>query len=158
MIASIGGLQSERIPLVVTTRPDSLVQLDGAADTLRYDAPGGGIDTLHAQLVRDSAGRSVPVPSYLVRFRIVVPDSLAARTDTAHVVLVNDLRRPSTADTTDAQGKASRVVLFSDLALERHNQPDSVVVEVSAAAPNATPLRGSPFRYTVHIRLRATQP
>ena len=158
VIASVGGLQSERIVVRVTLRPDtvfadtatrqtmlvSLVSPTAASsEALRvfvgHDTVIAGTDTL------------VGVRHYLVRFRIVSPtgDTVSA-TDTSRVLLYSDRTggRASTADTTDENGRAR---LFVRISTAVRTIPDSVVVEANVSRPDATPLPGSPVRFTVRI-------
>lgn len=156
IVASVLGLQSERITIRVTLRPDTVAGLDSLRRSMQLSltsptaASSGalrvfvGHDTTIA--ARDTA---VAVANWLVRYRIVFPaDSTVSETDTSRVVLANDLGRVSTLDTTDASGVASRAVRISTAVSAI---PDSVIVEATARRPDGTPLAGSPVRFVVRI-------
>ena len=156
VLASIQGLQSERITVVVTQRPDTVYGLDSLQRTMQFSltsptaASSGplrvfvGHDTTIAGV--DTA---VAVPSYLVRYRIVFPDDdSVSDTDTTKVVLANDLGRPSTVDTTDAGGIASRAVRISTAV---STIPDSVIVDAHVSYPDTTSVLGAPVRFVIRI-------
>ena len=156
VLASIQGLQSERITVVVTLRPDTAYGLDSLQRTMQFSltsptaASSGplrvfvGHDTTIAGV--DTA---VAVASYLVRYRIVFPsDDSVSDTDTTKVVLANDLGRPSTVDTTDAGGIASRAVRISTAV---STIPDSVIVDAYVSYPDTTSVPGAPVRFVIRI-------
>ena len=158
VIASVGGLQAEAIRVRVTLRPDTVFADTAVRQTMRFSLASPTASTSgslrvfvgHDSVIvaRDSV---VPVANYLVRFRIVSPtgDTVSA-SDTSRVVLANADRggRASAADTTDADGLASRVIRISTAVA---TIPDSVVVEAHVSRPDATPLPGSPVLFTVRI-------
>jgi len=154
VIASIGGLQSERITVRVTLRPDTLFGLDSLRRSIPFSLQGAtNSGDLRVFLGHDSlvarADTSVPVANYLVRFRIVSPTGDSASvSDTTRVILTNEADRPSVADTTDAQGIAARRLRFSAAV---RIVPDSVVVEATATRPDNSPVPGSPVRFVVRI-------
>ncbi|MEJ7810061.1 MAG: hypothetical protein WKG32_06525 [Gemmatimonadaceae bacterium] len=156
VIASVGGLQSERITLRVTQRPDTVVALDSLRRFVQY-SPGRpatassplrvfvGYDTVTA------TGRDTVrgVSGYLVRFRIIRPGAdSASATDTSRVALVNESNRLSTDTLTDASGVAARRIRFSTAVAI---VPDSVVVEARVVTPSAAPVPGSPARFTIRV-------
>jgi hypothetical protein len=156
VIASIQGLQSERITVAVTLRPDTAYGLDSLQRTMQFSltsptaASSGplrvfvGHDTVLTGL--DTA---IAVPSYLVRYRIVFPtDGSVSDTDTTKVVLANDVGRPSTVDTTDASGIASRAVRISTAVSVI---PDSVIVDAHVSHPDTTNIAGAPVRFVIRI-------
>lgn len=153
VIARVGDLQSERLPIVVTSRPDTVYALDTPRDTVQYSLgdPAANIDTLRVFVGHDTviAGTdtAVAVGSYLVRYRITEPSGLSL-TDTLGTLLLDDgQRRPSTADTTGTNGVAVRYLRIA----QQPPVPDSVVVEVRVSRPDATPVPGSPIRYTTIV-------
>ena len=164
--ASIGALQAG-IPVRVTLRPDTLVRLDSLVDTLVYQPLRDttlslGVFLGQADTTSAGADTLLPVPWYLVRFRIMNPEfAEVAPTDSTRVFLADDLRRPSRLDTTSATsvplGMASRRVRITVAAANNPSAPppDSLLVEVSAMMPDmVTPVPGSPVRYVVHLRRR----
>lgn len=156
IIASIQGLQSERITIRVTLRPDTIRGLDSLQRTMQFSlistvaASSGplrvfvGHDTIIAGV--DTA---VAVANYLVRYRIVFPtDDTVSETDTTRVVLANDQGNPSVVDTTDISGIASRIVRISTAVSQI---PDSVIVDAHVSYPGTTPIAGSPVRFVIRI-------
>lgn len=154
VIASAGTIQSVPVTLRVVPRPDTLEALGPTSDTLTYLLGSAnslplrvrvGHDTTPGVTPRDSL---VPVPSYLVRFAIVDPAGLPTA-DSTRVLLVNDQSRPSLADTTGADGVASRSVFVGPRIAPP--VPPSVTVEATARLPDGSPVPGSPVRFTVVI-------
>lgn len=156
IIATIQGLQSERITLFVTQRPDTAYGLDSLQRTMQFSltsttaANSGplqlfvGHDTIIAGV--DTA---VAVPNYLVRYQIVFPtDDTVSETDTTRVVLANDQGRPSTIDTTGANGVAGRAIRISTAVT---TIPDSVIVDARVTYPDTTSVAGTPIRYVIRI-------
>jgi hypothetical protein len=156
IIASIQGLQSERVTIRVTLRPDTVYGLDSLQRTMQFSlistvaALSGplrvfvGHDTIIAGV--DTA---VAVPNYLVRYQIVFPtDDTVSETDTTRVLLANDQGNPSVVDTTDPSGIASRQVRISTAVSQI---PDSVMVDAHVSYPGTTPIAGSPVRFVIRI-------
>lgn len=144
----------------ITFRPDSADRgavAIGKEDTLYY-AAGDAVKTLDAALALRVISRFVPDPartdtvtkpvkSWLVKFRIVAPvGDDAAKADS---LLVDDTNRPSTVDTTSAEGSAGRKIRirFSEGAPVL----DSVVVEAIVRYKGAD-VRGAPIRFKVRVR------
>ncbi|MFN2400502.1 MAG: hypothetical protein ABR543_17975 [Gemmatimonadaceae bacterium] len=157
VVASVGSLQSARVTIRVTLRPDSLVPLDSLRDTLDIVFGQDNLKALRVSLRSDTTpavttDSLLPVANYEVRFEIVAPSGLPVD-DTTKVLLVNDLKRPSRVDTTDASGIASRQLRLSPAALS--SIPDSVVVRVSAFRPDRTPVPGSPRHFVITLRAAA---
>jgi hypothetical protein len=156
VIASIQGLQSERITVAVTLQPDTTYGLDTLRRTMQLSltsptaATSGplrvfvGHDTVIAGI-----DTTIAVPSYLVRYAIVFPaDGSVSDTDTTKVVLANDLGRPSTVDTTAASGIAARAVRISTAVSVI---PDSVIVDAHVSHPDTTSVPGAPVRFVIRI-------
>lgn len=156
VIASIQGLQSERITVAVTLQPDTAYGLDSLRRTMQLSlttpaaATSGplrvfvGHDTIIAGI--DTV---IAVPNYLVRYEIVFPtDDSVSDTDTTKVLLANDLGRPSTVDTTAASGIAARAVRISTAVSVI---PDSVIVDAHVSYPDTTSVPGAPVRFVIQI-------
>jgi hypothetical protein len=151
------GLQSERIPVRVTLRPDTVIAIDSLRHSFQYVLADDNLDTLRVSVGHDTTlglpgDALVPVPLYLVRFTIVDP-AVPPSGDTTQVLMVNDSRQPSTIDTTDATGVARRWIRLSPAV---QTIPDSVIVEASAVLPSSAPVPGSPIRFTAVLTPRAT--
>ncbi len=156
VVATVGTLQSVLDTVRVTLRPDSLmVPPDSLRDSLQYRLTEDNVKPLHVTVGHDTTPAVVPgdplvpVPFYLVRFAIVDPP-LPSPGDSTQVQVVNDSRRASSADTTDATGVASRQLRLSPQV--QPPIPDSVIVEVSVSRPDTSPVPGSPVRFTILLR------
>jgi hypothetical protein len=156
ILASIQGLQSERITVVVTLRPDTVVGLDSLQRTMQFSLTSptaASSGPLRVFVGHDTtiAGfdTTIAVASYLVRYAIVFPaDASVSLTDTTKVLLANDLGRPSTIDTTDASGIAGRAVRISTAV---STIPDSVIVDAHVSYPDTTSVAGAPVRFVIRI-------
>jgi hypothetical protein len=156
IIATIQGLQSERITVIVTQRPDTAYGLDSLRRTMQFSLTSptaASSGPLRVFVGHDTTilgvDTAVAVPSYLVRYAILFPaDGSVSDTDTTKVVLANDLGRPSTVDTTDASGIASRAVRISTAV---STIPDSVIVEARVSYPDTTSVAGTPVRFVIRI-------
>lgn len=162
--AEVGGLQSVPETLYVTRRPDRIVAVDGVVTQRLSFLPADSLPITPAVSVRllhdtDGAAGDTVVPRYEVRFRIVSPASAA--TDTSYVMLTAGDRRRSTADTTDANGLASRQlrVRRSLFPLSKPVEPgdslirDTVKVEARAYYRDG-PVSGSPVSLLVILTAR----
>jgi hypothetical protein len=158
VVASVGGLQSERILVHVTLRPDTVFADTALRQTMQVSlvsASAASSGSLSVRVGHDTviSGKdtTVGVQHYLVRYRIVTPTGDTVSTsDTTRVLLYNSDRggRASTVDTTDVNGLASRFVRISTAV---RTIPDSVVVAANVSRPDATPLPGSPVLFTIRI-------
>lgn len=156
ILATIQGLQSERITLFVTQRPDTAYGLDSLIRTMQFSltsttAANSGPLALFVghDTTINGVDTAVAVPNYLVTYRIVFPtDDSVSETDTTKVVLANDQGRPSTVDTTSATGVAGRAIRISTAVT---TIPDSVVVDARVTYPDTTSVPGTPIRYVIQI-------
>ncbi len=148
VVASVGGLQSATLTVPVVPRPTLLEPVGDLRDTMEFIDFRDHLIEIRTRVVADTGqGPFAPVRQYRVDFEIVEPAGLP--TDSTHVLLVNEQRRPSGRDTTGADGVASRSVRLSPwLTLP---PPDSVVVEVRAVHLDGTPIAGSPLRYVIVV-------
>ena len=141
---SLDGLNAT-VPITVTLRPDT-VTLSNGRDSLSYSltdttanvSPAIGVKVLHGVAAADSA-----VASYFVSFRIVSPTTVGL------ALLVDDSRRSSSADTTDASGIASRRIKLDPAKLL--SVTDSVIVEASVKYRGAN-IKGSPAKLVLKVK------
>ena len=150
VVATSLTLQSAPITLIAVVRPGTMLALDSLRDSLHYAFTGR--DTLHTfrvRVVQISGTDTIPVPSYLVHYAFAYPAGLD-NTDSTAVQLVDDTRRPSLADTTDATGTANRSLRITP---NTRAFSDSVVVQVTAAEPNGAAVPGSPIRYVLRVQI-----
>lgn len=147
----------------VTTRPDS-VGRDPASrnDTLFTTLPDTGTGvaantTSGIQVVvRHNEGTaSANVANWLVKFQLEYPLN-ASNDTTASVFLVDDARKPSTIDTTDASGSASRSIRVRSSRFPTGAAPDSVVVNAIVSYKGA-PLKGSPIRVVIPVKKKPAE-
>lgn len=157
IVAQIAGLQSVRLPVRVTNRPDTVFTDSVLVDSVLY---GIAVDTAR-RLVVTVMGRDIvegrdtliAVPNWRVRYTITSPDDLAENTDTTRAYMANESNRLSRIDTTDTNGDALRRLRFpfavvSDIARR------TFVTEVVVVGADGTPLPGSPIVFTTVIRPR----
>lgn len=151
LVASGAGLQSVEQKIEIVARPDSLAA-DGAVTPLQWSVPDSPtantsapikVRVLHVDPVGDTTG----VRSWVVTFHLEYRGVAVPATDTSEVFLVNDVGRPSTSDTTDTQGSASRKVRVR---VVTGTPADSVVV-IAEAAYAGTPLAGSSLRLVLPL-------
>ena len=155
--ALAGSLPSLSRTLRVVRRPDSLAGPTTAPGALTYGVPPSPTsDRSEALAVRvlatPTGGTATGVPSWVVRYRLVVRGDTLAVGDTSLVWLADDAGRPAPLDTTDGTGEASRRVRINGLN-PAVDGLDSVVVSVTAQGTTA-PLRGAPVRLALPVRLR----
>jgi hypothetical protein len=157
VVAQVAGLQSVRVPVRVTNRPDTVFTDSVLVDSVLY---GIGADTARRLVVsvmeRDTVGGRdtlIAVPFWRVRYTITTPADLAENTDTTRVYIANDANRLSRVDTTDTNGGASRRLRFP-LAVVSDTARRTFVTEVVVLGADGTPLPGSPIVFTTVIRPR----
>ena len=144
VLATVDGFTGF-ITIPVVLRPDTILG-SNANDTLSYSLTDStanvsdpmGVRVLHGLTTTDSAVRS-----YRVTFELEAPQT----PDLAR--LVNDAGRPSSADTTDASGLATRRIRVDVSRLV--SLTDSVVVSASVKY-RGEHVRGSPLRLVLHLR------
>ena len=157
VVAQVAGLQSIRLTVRVTHRPDTVIAESALVDSVLY---GIADDTARALTVsvRDRATVNerdtlIAVPFWRVRYTITSPEELAENTDTTRVYIANDANRLSRIDTTDTNGDASRRIRFP-LAVVSDIARRTFVTEVVVLGTDGTPLPGSPIVFTTVIRPR----
>jgi hypothetical protein len=157
VVAQVAGLQSVRVPVRVTNRPDTVFTDSVLVDSVLY---GIGADTARRLVVsvmeRETLeGRDtlIAVPFWRVHYTITTPADLAENTDTTRVYIANDANRLSRVDTTDANGDAMRRLRFP-LATVSDTARRTFVTEVVVLGPDGVPLPGSPIVFTTVIRPR----
>ncbi|CAN5639469.1 hypothetical protein BH23GEM1_BH23GEM1_02500 [soil metagenome] len=147
IIALVGAIQSPPLRLSVVPRPDSVAP-SGTIDTLRYsviDSTQNLSGGLAVRVVHRGATGDVPVRAWIVTFALETPsDSTLAR-------IVADNDRSSSADTTAADGIASRRVRLSPAGLT--SASDSIVV-LARVRYRGMHVAGSPLRLVLPVRPR----
>jgi len=144
ILVSLKGL-SATVPIAVTLRPDT-VTLSNGRDSLSYSltdtttnvSPAIGVKVLHGAAAADSA-----VALYFVSFRVVSPTTVGL------AQLVDDNRRASSADTSDASGIATRRIKLDPTKLV--TVTDSVIVEASVKYRGAN-IKGSPAKLVLKVK------
>lgn len=159
IVAATEGLQSSPRQITVVAAPDSFTRDGAATFDLRYVFPPGVNDTfptLAAKVTRSSSGALVGVPGYIVSFQVKKGDSVIAATDTAGSYFLADASgRPSTVDTTDASGIASRRLVFR----LRTGRPGRDTVQVLADVRRGSRIpRDSAIVWTVRVLPRGATP
>jgi hypothetical protein len=150
IIATVGGLQAiQRVD--VTLRPDLIVAVDGF-DSLSYsviDSTKNFSPMLTVKLSHGVAPNDSAVRSYIVSFSIV------SESDPNLAVLVNDGRKLSVIDTTDANGTAGRALYIHPDLIRTADGVDSVIVNASARYRGAL-VNGSPVRLVLKVKHAGT--
>jgi hypothetical protein len=148
IIATVGNLQATQ-QLDVTLRPDFIAagdSLDSLSfsliDTTQNVSPPLTIRLSHASPPSDTA-----VKSYIVSFSIV------SQSNPQLAELVNDAKKPSSVDTTDASGIAGRAIRLHPLFLSSTSPTDSIIVNASARYRGAL-VSGSPVRLVLRVKPR----
>ena len=151
MLASGGGLQSAIRPLDTTLKPDTLV-VDASPDTLRLVIPDEATNVsgeFRLKLQSKSVAGGI-VRSWVVGFRLRYKSVDIAPTDTSLLYLANESGRPSTADTTDANGIVSRRVRFK-VVPGQIPALDSVIVTAETRYRGVL-VPGAPARMVVRVK------
>jgi len=152
IIASTAGLQSVAREIDIVPAPDSMAA-NGTVTPLAWVVPDDpALNTSQPLGVRVlSTADTIPegVGSWIVRFTLEAGGRLIPESDTTQIFLVGDNGRPSYADTTDAQGVASRRVRLR--VSPGSVAPDSAVITMSASY-RGVPLVGSPVKLVLPLR------
>jgi hypothetical protein len=149
IVATVGTLQAiQRVEL--TLRPDLISAMNGR-DSLSYsllDTTLNVSSQLTVKLTHGVAPDDSVVKSYIVSF------SIASQADPRLGELVNDARKPSIVDTTDASGIAGRAIRLHPLFLTSATQVDSIIVNATARY-RGTEVSGSPVRLVLKVKPRS---
>ncbi len=145
IIALSGKLQSDPLGVTVVRAPDSLALPASAADTFTVAATDSASGALTVSLLdlRTDTTQATGMSGYPVVFAVVFPALAGYAVPPA--VLSND----SLVDTVTTAGGTATVLV------KRNGpppQPDSVIVQASAARANGTVVRGSPIRFVVRFQ------
>lgn len=146
IVASVGGLQAIQT-VDLTLRPDLAVPVDGR-DTLSYsllDTTLNVSSQLTVRLTHGVAPNDSVARSYIVSFAVV------SQSNPGLGELVNDARKPSVVDTTDANGVAGRAIRLHPVFLT--SQVDSIIVNATAKYRGAQ-VAGSPVRLVLVVKPR----
>ena len=151
VVATANFLQSITRTILVTRQPLKLAATSKLADTLKYASPDVAADNITApfsvKLPGDSSGVAVPTVGFIVSYRLTRGGVVLSANDTT-VSLFDDAGHVSTADTTAADGTASR-----KLRVWANKLPfleDSVFVTASAKYHGAA-VAGSPVTFVIHL-------
>ena len=157
VVAQVAGLQSIRLPVRVTHRPDTVFTDSALVDSVLYGIADDTARTLEVTVTGRTTveGRDtvVAVPFWRVRYTMTSPEDLTGNTDTTRVYLANDANRPTRVDTTDTNGKTDLRIRFP-LAVVSDTARRTFVTEVVVLGADGAPLPGSPIVFTTVIRPR----
>jgi hypothetical protein len=158
IVAAVGALQTQPLTITIVEPPTALVAQTKLVDTLDYTRTFGigARDTLFGlsvKLVHVKGADTIPVSSYLVRYAFEHPAGYS-NTDSTKIQLVNANRRASLIDTTGIGSVAGVSTRYLRITPAAATATDSVILLVSAALPNATPVPGSPVRFVVHYTIK----
>ncbi|HYW29867.1 MAG TPA: hypothetical protein VE869_00075 [Gemmatimonas sp.] len=159
VIAQIGGALQILRPLVVTTRPDSIVAVSTTTPLLNVAATESASNRSEPLQVRvrhvEPASNATPVTvtevnAWTVRFEVVQPAN-ASNDTTALAWLVNDNGRASVTDTTDASGTAGRRVRIRASLLPMDTTTSEIRVRATTTY-RGRPVTGSPVTLLLNVR------
>ena len=163
IIGQVSSLQTPPVTLAVTPAPTKIAAASTTRDTIR--APLAA-DTLQ----RGKVGAAVLVTGaanagsqgFIVRYTLQYAPAKLDTSKAAAVFLADDAGKPSTADTTDGSGRASRDVvvigrLLADQALKAGQKTDSAVVLAQTSYKGAL-VSGSPVRLVFPIKVTIPTP
>jgi hypothetical protein len=154
LLASTTGLQSITRTLDVVPAPDSIAA-DGAIVPLEWVVPDDPLENVSGAIgarVFSRAGEEpADVRSWVVSFKLEASDREILPGDTTQLFLVGENGRPSSIDTTDTQGRASRRLRLR--IAPGLVPPDSAIITISASY-KGTPLADSPVILVLPIRSR----
>lgn len=149
--ATAGGLQSTPVTVYVVPAPTTFLPETTLDDTLHYTF--NGRDTtlaLRVRLLHVEGADSIPVPHYLVRYSIAYPAGISD-TDSTQVQVVDDSKRPSLVDTTDATGRVARLFRIAPVA---RTFSDTVIVLATAVDARGAAVPGSPIRFRLFVTIQ----
>lgn len=150
LIASTSGIQSDVRLIEIVSAPDSIV--GDAVTPLQWVVPDDpGFNTSEPVAVRVLSASKSPVRSWVVTFQLEAGGRLIPPGDTTQIFLVADNGRPSSADTTDLSGRASRRVRLR--VAPGLTPPDSAVITARASYKGVA-LKGSPVTLVLPLSAR----
>lgn len=163
IIGQIGALQTPVATVPVTIAPTLIERSGSTTDTLRApltaDTSAASRGKLAAAVLVTGAAK-VGAQGFIVRFKLLYAPRSASSTSQA-VFLADDQGRPSTVDTSDASGRASRDVVvitpFLGDSAVLFGKVDSVVVLAEASYKRAL-VSGSPVRIVIPLKVAAKLP
>jgi hypothetical protein len=151
VFAVVGSLQARGPDVPIVRAPDTLRQTSSTIDTLVFDATTElrFSDTVSVQLSAVETSGLVPVPNWLVSYR-VQHDGQDLPPGDSSVAFVVDLRgSASFVDTTDGSGRSDRALRVRRAPLA--SPLDSLIVFATARYRGA-PVPGSPVRLVLYVR------
>jgi hypothetical protein len=162
VVGQIGTLQTPVAAIPVTVAPKRIALTNARIDTLiaplSADTAQRGTAAAAVTVSGDSA---VGVSGFIVKYQLLHAPGTISSSKTPAVFLADDQGNPSTVDTTDASGHASRNVIvvtafLSDTSLLR-GRVDSAVVTAQTSYKGAL-VSGSPLRIVIPIVVRLKLP
>jgi hypothetical protein len=148
LFASTSGIQSIVRQIEVVAAPDSMAP-DGNVIPLQWIVPDDPFtNTSQPVGARIFSTSNSGVRSWIVDFQLEAGGRVIPPTDTTQIFLVNESGRPSYADTTDLNGRASRRVRLR--IAPGLVPPDSAIITISASY-KGTPLKRSPVRVVLPL-------
>ncbi|HEU4586064.1 MAG TPA: hypothetical protein VFR95_09955 [Gemmatimonadaceae bacterium] len=155
VIARVGNLESQPIPITVVLRPTAIIPLDPLVDTLNFTIDfTTGRDTLQnlrVRLIHVEGTDTVGVPSFLVRYDFEYPPGFGNNDSTKVQLVDGTSRRAALFATTASDGSTSQALRITPFATP---DTDSVIVTARAAQPGGP---ATPIRYVVHYTIQVPQ-
>ena len=134
VVGSAGALQTQPATVKVTLSPDTLIAVDSAIYHRTYSVGPPSFDTTATSpdmgvLVQHTGASPVPVEAVIVRY--VIESAPPPTSGNAATVILMSGSTPSSRDTTDANGRASRSARLRVLAIKPGI--DTAIVTASAS-------------------------
>ena len=157
VVGQIGALQTPVASILISVAP----KLIARADTItRVDTVHASTDTAHRDVVPAAvmvSGDSGGAAGFIVKYTLVHAPPTKSTSKTPAVFLVDDQSNPSTVDTTDATGRASRTLVVvgafladTSLASLLSGKPDIAVLTAQTSYKGAL-VSPSPIRIVIPI-------
>ena len=163
IIGQVSSLQTPPVSVPVTAAPTKIARAGTTTDTIRAPL---AVDTLQrgksAAAVLVTGADAAGSQGFIVRYTLQYAPAKLDTSKAAAVFLADDSGKPSTADTTDGSGRASRDVvvigrLLADQALKSGQRIDSAVVVAQTSYKGAL-VSGSPVQLVFPIKVTIPTP
>ena len=162
VVGQIGALQTPVVAIPITVAPKTIARIITTPDTLfaplSTDSTQKGSAPATVAVLGDSA---LPVVGFVVKYTLLHAPATSVTSKSPAVYLADDAGNPSTVDTTDVSGHASRnvVVISAFLGDPKvlNGTPDSAVVTAQTSYKGAL-VSPSPIRIVIPIVVRLKLP
>ena len=153
LIASVPGLQSDSLGLIIARRPDSLIATSSLVGTLVFTIPDTASKNVTPALglkvaTRDTVGGITGTHGWIVSYQVLFHGKALAVSDTQIASLWNGAGKAALVDTTLLDGTVAPTLRVRSTFLP--TTPDSITV-VATVRYRGRPVPGSPMTYVIQI-------